>query len=78
MRRTQWRRTKAILDGLAHQIAHHLAGHASAGRHQPPHRLAIGTVDAEQHLDRLFIPVADGKDLRAPVQIALEGDRRPW
>jgi hypothetical protein len=71
--RTQCRRTKAILDGLAHQIAHHLAGHASTGR-QPPHRLAIATVEAEEHLDRLSIPAADRKDIGAPAQIALEGD----
>src|SRR5262249_10281212 len=67
---------EAMLEGLAHQVAHHLARYSAAGC-QPPHHLAVATIETEEHLDRFAVPAADGKHVRAPAQIALKRCHHP-
>src|SRR5215469_16523297 len=68
MRPTEHGGSEAMLKTFSHQIAHHLARDAAAGR-QPSHHLAVAAVEAEQHLDRLAVPAADSEDVRAPAQV---------
>src|SRR5215472_3073787 len=67
---------EAMLEGLAHQVAHHLARDSTAGR-QPPHYFAVAAIETEQHLDRFSVPAANGEHIRAPAQIALKRDHHP-
>lgn len=61
--------TESVLDGLDHQITHHLARNAAMGDGRPGDDLAVAGIDDEENADDIAVAAFEFEMVRAPADV---------